>query len=149
MLFKYGTDKMSRSISLLYRASCCSHAHDRLETVINPPLKARQGTYHGNAGKQSFQHEVSQTHFVRNRQSRFPSVRLFAHQTHQRVRGVTHNGTNDSGQVSRSKCNAQLCGFRVGLFGLCKDVRVPCLDDFFKKVEFGHGVCDDVAFANK
>ena len=60
----------------------------------------------------------------------------------ERVGGVRDDGTDDTSEVPRGKCNSELCFLSIGFFRFCEDVGVEELHDLLKEEELGHGVRD-------
>ena len=60
-------------------------------------------------------------------------VRGLAHERHERVRGVRHDGADDTGEVAGRERDAELRRLRVRVLGLREDVRVEHLGDLLEE----------------
>lgn len=109
-----------------------------LKGVVNPPLEACESTDHDDTGPQTAP-DTAKAKLRENLSSRLGG---FGHLGHNGVGGVRHNGTSDTGDVTRCKGDAKMGALGVSLLGLSENVLVEHVLDILEEVKLGHGVRD-------
>ena len=119
-----------------------SESHSSFESVIDPPLETGEGTNHEDSGAKTSP-ETSHTdfgvdlrHIFTQSSFGFDIVQL----GHHSVGGVTHDGAENTGQVTRGEGNAQLSSLGVFILGLGKDILIELFNNIFESDELHHGV---------
>jgi hypothetical protein len=134
--------RISKDLLLGWSSSSGSHSTGRLEGIVDPPLKSGQGSDHENTDSKSSSGESLESDLVVDGSDGLTLVLGLSELGDHGIGWVRDDGTNNSGQISRSKGDGELSSLSVGVLWLGEDVLVEELDSLLEEVELGHGVWD-------
>jgi len=113
-------------------------ANSGLEGIIDPPLKAGQGSNHDNTGSKATPNSFE----AKLREDLSSTLSTLGHLGHHGVSRVRDNGASNTSDVARSESDTQVLSLGVSLLRGGEDVLVKGLLNLLKEEELGHGVRD-------
>lgn len=104
--------------------------------------RTSEGTNHDYTRPETLRCKISKANLANDCAEALPLILWLAKLRDERVGGVRDDSANNTGEVSRSKGDAELRGLAVGVLRLGEDARIELLHDLLETEELGHRVRD-------